>query len=283
MLPALLRLDHLAGISRRRENRTKELKDALDLLARRENDDYPTPCANALHRMITGNPDPLFQAAGQEFPPMTVTTVNTAAGPELDEPITRAVYNEVLGQSESLAAVQPVPTPDELAQWIQANTCKPEALDAVSEMRERRDAVERILSVTDSKPIPRFTGDLIRETSTPEWSFIVQPVIRAWTDAQRDPDLTVPERFVITGWLQESNDEAWTLLAPGANGELETVSGGAEGLMPLAKGNLYEFHASRTSRNSPHRLWHVNTLNLNPADASIRRINLNRHNRFRGE
>ena len=170
-----------------------------------------------------------------------------------------------------------------MAQWLRDNALREEILDAISETWERRDAVARILP-EEGEPPPRNTGDMLRNTSTTEWEFIVMPLIRAWLADHTSPERTVPERFVITGWLSEYSkaDNSWTLLAPGEDKSLHQARGTAEALPPLKPGALYEFHTSRDRENAPHRLWHVNTRDLNPENAGIRRIRRNRHSLYRG-
>ena len=215
---------------------------------------------------------------------MTAPTLNNASNLDRENnPILRTIQFLLRDEPEEIAAVQPVPGPDEMAQWLRENAFREEILDAVSETRERRDAVARMLPENEETP-PRNTGDMLRNTSGTEWEFIVMPVIRAWLADQTSPERTVPERFVITGWLSEYRDaeNSWTLLAPGDDKSLQQVRGTAEPLPPLKPGTLYEFHTSRDRENAPHRLWHINTRDLNPENAGIRRIRRSRHSLYRG-
>lgn len=148
---------------------------------------------------------------------MTAPTLNNASNLDQDgNPILRTIRFLLRDEPEDIAAVRPVPGPEEMAQWLRENAFREEILDAVSETWERRDAVARMLP-EDREPPPRNTGDMLRNTSSTEWEFIVMPLIRAWLADHTSPERTVPERFVITGWLWEYReaDNSWTLLAQG--------------------------------------------------------------------
>ena len=215
---------------------------------------------------------------------MKTPTLNNISNPDQESnPILRIIRFMLRDEPEDIAAVQPAPTPDEMAQWLRENALREEILDAVSETWEHRDAVARMLP-EDRDPPPRNTGDMLRNTSAAEWEFIVMPIIRAWLADHKSPERTVPERFVITGWLSEYReaDNSWTLLTPGEDKSLQRVQGTAEALPPLKPGALYEFHTSRDRENAPHTLWHINTRDLNPENAGIHRIRRNRHSLYRG-
>ena len=215
---------------------------------------------------------------------MTAPTLNNASNLDRESnPILHTVRFLLRNEPEDIATVQPVPGPHEMAQWLRENAFREDILDAVSETWERRDAVARMLP-EDREPPPGNTGDMLRTTSGTEWEFIVMPIIRAWLADHTGPERTVPERFVITGWLSEYGeaDNSWTLLTPGDDRSLHQVRGTAEALPPLKPGTLYEFHTSRDRENAPHRLWHINTRDLNPENAGIRRIRRSRHSLYRG-
>ena len=189
-------------------------------------------------------------------PGTALPTLNNISNLDRDSnPILRTIRLLLRDEPKDIAAIQPVPGPHEMVQWLRENAFSDEILDAVSETWERRDAVAGMLP-ENQEPPPRNASDMLRNTPTTEWEFIVMPLIRAWLADHTSPERTVPERFVITGWLSEYReaDNSWTLLAPGEDKSLQQVRGTAESLPPLKPGALYGFHTSRDRENGHHTL-----------------------------
>lgn len=215
----------------------------------------------------------------------TTPTLNYTTHLDLDpNPILPIVRRIKLNDPETLARLQPIPNPQELTEWIRANALRHEIARAISETYERREFATEVKQLQDSA-IPGFTADILNDPSLTGWDFIVKPLALAWLDDQENPDrTTVPERFILTGWLHHAatDDKEWSLLVPDPLGRLEPVHGTAAALPPLQHGTLYQFHTSRDRTGEPHRLWHINTLNLTPDQAGIRQVGNERQTRYRG-
>ena len=215
----------------------------------------------------------------------TTPTLNLPRNLDLDpNPLLSIIRRIKPDDPEAIARLQPIPNPQELAEWIRANHLRPEVLYATSEMYERREFAVQVRQLHDHD-IPGHTASILDDPSMTGWDFIVKPLLLAWLEDQENPDrTTVPERFIITGWLHHHAAEAnqWSLLVPKPLGRLEPVHGTAAALPPLQPGQLYEFHTSRDHPEEPHRLWHINTLNLTPAQAGIRIVGNDLKPRYRG-
>lgn len=60
------------------------------------------------------------------------------------------------------------------------------------------------------------------------------------------------------------------MLTPDESGNLGPVHDVAAAMPLLKTGVLYEFHTSRPIAGQPHRLWHINTLDLRPQTPAYR-------------
>ena len=194
-------------------------------------------------------------------------------------PIPGNGYNPILpmikfftqGDPELLAALQPVPDPEGLAEWYSALPADEQKLELSAEVDERLEAVLRLSSIAETKNPPRNTKETIADCSIPEWEFIVKPALRAWLEQRRNPDRNVPERYILTGWLEGNTEQEWSLLVPDEAGNLSLAQGTAEAMPRLSRHSLCQFHVTRDRRDAPYVLWHINTIGLTAQEAGRRR------------